>query len=89
MKIRVLPTMCIVRDSKTRDFIVGFTDLGNTDDFSTSMLEWRLARSDVIEYDGDLLHPPKNNKKSGRQNLKVQKKTIRGRTDSDDSDSDD
>ncbi len=50
--------MAIVKDAKTKDYIVGFTDLGNTDEFSTEMLEWRLARSDVINYSGDLMTPP-------------------------------
>jgi len=62
---------------------VGFTDLGNTDDFSTEMLEWRIAHADVIEYTGDLLQPPNQNSKS---KLKIKsKKTIRG-NDYDDSD---
>ena len=34
----------ILQDAKTRDFVVGFSDLGNTDEFSTEMLEWRLGR---------------------------------------------
>ena len=50
--------MVVVKEGKTKDYIVGFTDLGNTDNFSTEMLEWRIARSDVIEYSGDLLQPP-------------------------------
>lgn len=35
LKIRVLPTLILVKDQKTKDYIVGFTDLGNCDDFST------------------------------------------------------
>lgn len=89
LKIRVLPTLCLVSSGKTRDFIVGFTDLGNTDEFSTEMLEWRVARSGLIEYSGDLLTPPSQSSVSGKQNMKVHKKTIRGReNDSDDTDSD-
>ncbi|KAL0858657.1 hypothetical protein ABMA27_012482 [Loxostege sticticalis] len=83
LKIRVFPTIGLVKDNKTKDFIVGFTDLGNRDDFTTEMLEWRIAKSDVIEYSGDLLTPPDQNKK------KIQvhsKKTIRGRQDDTDSD---
>ncbi|KAL0858656.1 hypothetical protein ABMA27_012482 [Loxostege sticticalis] len=83
LKIRVIPTIALVKDNKTKDFIVGFTDLGNRDDFTTEMLEWRIAKSDVIEYSGDLLTPPDQNKK------KIQvhsKKTIRGRQDDTDSD---
>jgi len=58
LKIRVIPTLALIKDAKTRDFVVGFTDLGNTDEFSTEMLEWRLARSELINYSGDLVTPP-------------------------------
>ncbi|XP_041983673.1 thioredoxin domain-containing protein 9 [Aricia agestis] len=82
LKIRVIPTIGLVKGNKTKDFIVGFTDLGNRDDFATEMLEWRLAKSDVIEYSGDLLVPPDQARK--QRALQIQsKKTIRGRTDSD------
>ncbi|CAK1547950.1 unnamed protein product [Leptosia nina] len=59
LKIRVIPTLALVKSNKTKDFIVGFTDLGNRDDFSTDILEWRIARAEVIEYSGDLLVPPR------------------------------
>ncbi|CAH0730826.1 unnamed protein product, partial [Brenthis ino] len=82
LKIRVIPTIGLVKNNKTKDFIVGFTDLGNRDDFSTEMLEWRIARSEVIEYSGDLLTPPDEAKK--QRAIQIQsKKTIRGRADSD------
>ena len=29
-------------------FCSNFSDLGNTDEFSTEMMEWRLARSDLV-----------------------------------------
>lgn len=83
LHIRVIPTLGLVKDSKTTDFIVGFTDLGNCDDFTTEMLEWRIARSQVIEYSGDLLTPPDKVKKQ-RQRTLLEKKTIRGRNDDDD-----
>lgn len=87
LKIRILPTISLVKKGKTRDYIVGFSDLGNTDDFSTETMEWRIARADVIEYQGDLLCPPTS--KSGPKTEVYRKKTIRGRNnDSDDSDSD-
>lgn len=50
LRIKVIPTIAIIKDSKTKDFIVGFTDLGNRDDFSTEMLEWRIAQSGAIDY---------------------------------------
>ncbi|VVD02185.1 unnamed protein product [Leptidea sinapis] len=75
LKIRVLPTLALFKDNKSRDYVVGFTDLGNRDDFSTDMLEWRLARSEVIEYSGDLREPPAPH--SARPHP-LQRKTIRG-----------
>lgn len=50
LRIKVIPTIAIIKDSKTKDYIVGFTDLGNRDDFSTEMMEWRIAQSGAIEY---------------------------------------
>lgn len=84
MKIKVIPTLTLVVDSKTKDYIVGFTDLGNCDDFSTEVLEWRIAHSGAINYSGDLMHPPDNTKIKRQPAIK---KTIREK-DSDDSDLD-
>lgn len=50
LRIKVIPTIAIIVDSKTKDYIVGFTDLGNRDDFSTEMMEWRIAQSGALEY---------------------------------------
>lgn len=48
----------MVKDKIVIDRIVGFTELGNRDDFSTAVIEWRLARSNIIHYDGDLSEMP-------------------------------
>ncbi|KAG7154481.1 thioredoxin domain-containing protein 9-like [Homarus americanus] len=90
LSIRVLPTLCLVKNGKTKDYIVGFTDLGNTDEFSTDTLEWRIGRADVLEYHGDLMCPPTLGSSGGQKMDVHQKKTIRGgrNGDSDDSDSD-
>lgn len=50
LRIKVIPTLALVKDGKTKDYIVGFTDLGNTDEFPTEVLEWRLGCSDIINY---------------------------------------
>ncbi|XP_015609327.1 thioredoxin domain-containing protein 9 [Cephus cinctus] len=86
LRIKIIPTIALISDSKTKDYIVGFTDLGNCDDFSTEMLEWRIAQSGAITYNGDLMHPPEVTKKS-RISQVPKGKTIRGK-DSDDSDED-
>lgn len=44
----------------------GFDDLGDTDDFSTETLEWRLGMADIINYKGDLKNPPGSKKSSSR-----------------------
>ncbi|XP_077302756.1 phosducin-like protein 3 [Arctopsyche grandis] len=86
LRIKMIPTISLVKDSKTKDFIVGFTDLGNCDDFSTEVLEWRIAQSGAIEYNGDLLTPPDQVKKQKPPTFGINKRTIRGGTNSDDDD---
>lgn len=39
----MIPTVAIIIESKTVDYIRGFNDLGDTDEFKTQTLEWRLA----------------------------------------------
>ncbi len=93
LRIKVIPTVAVVKDGKTRDYIVGFTDLGNTDEFSTEMLEWRLAQTDVIEYSGDLMTPPDDKSKKKQTTTILGKgskpKTIRGKDAEEDSSDDD
>jgi len=90
LRIKIMPTICLAKDGKTVDYIAGFDDLGGIDDFSTEMMEWRIARAGVIEYSGDLMNPPL----PGGVNVKAKllghttKKTIRG-GEADNSDSDD
>ncbi len=86
LHIKVIPTICLSRDSKTVDYIVGFTDLGGIDEFSTEMLEWRIACADVVNYSGDLSTPPGNKSKESKISF-IGKKTIR--QSGDDSSSDD
>ncbi|XP_017265655.1 thioredoxin domain-containing protein 9 [Kryptolebias marmoratus] len=89
LRIKVIPTLALLIDGKTKDYVVGFTDLGNTDEFSTEMLEWRLGCTEVINYSGNLMEPPTATQKSGSKFTKVEKKTIRGRGYDSDSDSGD
>lgn len=88
LRIKVIPTLALVKDGKTKDYIVGFSDLGNTDEFPTEMLEWRLGCSDIINYSGNLLEPPTVGQKTGSKFTKVEKKTIRGKAYDSDSESD-
>uniref|UniRef100_U5EUD5 Thioredoxin domain-containing protein 9 n=1 Tax=Corethrella appendiculata TaxID=1370023 RepID=U5EUD5_9DIPT len=83
LRIKVIPSIALVKDSKTKDYIVGFTDLGNCDDFSTEMLEWRIAQSGAINYAGDLLTPPDQTKQKRTNLFEQHKRTIRDGYDSD------
>lgn len=87
LHIRVLPTIACVLESKTKDYIKGFDDLGGHDEFSTEMLAWRLGCAGVLSYAGNLLEPPDSGKAVKKQVTYQSKKTIRGSNQ--DSDSDD
>jgi hypothetical protein len=98
LNIRVIPSILILQEEKTKDLIVGFDDLGGTDDFSTEMLEWRIAQAEVIDYQGDLTRPPDQSSSSGSNKKSTAsimgynrpKKNIRGKeSDGDSSDDND
>lgn len=88
LKIKVLPTLALILDGKTKDYIVGFEDLGGTDDFPTEMLEWRLGCAGIIDYNGNLSEPPVSGKPKANLLGPKSKKIIRGRDYDEDSDSD-
>uniref|UniRef100_A0A0B8RP07 Thioredoxin domain-containing protein 9 n=1 Tax=Philothamnus irregularis TaxID=1899461 RepID=A0A0B8RP07_9SAUR len=89
LRIKIIPTLALLKDGKTQDYVVGFTDLGNTDEFTTETLEWRLGCADIIKYSGNLMEPPfQSQKKFGTSFTKLDKKTIRGKKYDSDSDDD-
>ncbi|PON74751.1 Thioredoxin domain-containing protein [Parasponia andersonii] len=53
LKIVVLPTLTLIKNAKVDDYVVGFDELGGTDEFSTEELEERLAKSQVIFFEGE------------------------------------
>ncbi|KAH6773114.1 thioredoxin-like/ATP-binding protein [Perilla frutescens var. hirtella] len=53
LRIVVLPTLALVKNAKVEDYVVGFDELGGTDDFSTEELEERIAKAGVIIYEGE------------------------------------
>ena len=48
LKIRVIPSVLCIKNQQTTAHIMGFAELGNTDEFTTEMLEWRLAHVSII-----------------------------------------
>ena len=102
LKINMLPTIGLVVEGKTKDFIkgwcswlesgvftgcvAGFDELGGSDDFSTELLEWRLGSGGVIDYSGNILEPPQPQSQKKQVSFHS-KKTIRdSAVDSSDSD---
>ncbi|XP_058738904.1 thioredoxin domain-containing protein 9 homolog [Vicia villosa] len=71
LKIIVLPTIALIKNTKVDDYVVGFDQLGGTDDFSTEVLEERLAQAQVIFLEGESsMHRARStaqNKRSVRQ----------------------
>lgn len=48
LKIRVLPTLLCFIDGKVVNRMIGFEELGNSDSFSTKMLQDFLVRSGIV-----------------------------------------
>eukprot|EP00049_Salpingoeca_infusionum_P004882 m.85043 g.85043 ORF g.85043 m.85043 type:complete len:212 (+) comp12771_c0_seq1:110-745(+) len=57
LDVHVLPSVLCFMDGVVKDRLVGFEDLGNSDDFSTKMLESRMAKSGVITLEQTALAP--------------------------------
>jgi hypothetical protein len=51
LKILVLPTLALIKSEKTVDYVVGFGELGNTDEFGTNVLAERLGRAGLIKFE--------------------------------------
>lgn len=62
LKIVVLPTLALIRNSKVENYLVGFDELGGRDDFSTEELEERLAKYQVIICEGESSQNPSKSK---------------------------
>ncbi|KAL5855395.1 hypothetical protein ACOSQ3_005237 [Xanthoceras sorbifolium] len=77
LKILVLPTLALIKNAKVDDYVVGFDELGGTDEFSIEELEERLAKAQVIFLEGE------SSIKTGRQT----RRSVRQSTNPDSSDS--
>ena len=52
LRVFMLPTLACVKKEKTVDYVVGFDELGGSDDFSTHTLAARLSLHGLITYEG-------------------------------------
>lgn len=81
LKIKVIPSIVCIHNGIMVDKLVGFTTLGNRDDFTTADMEWRLAQNEIIEYDGDLSVPPSEQKVKPEKNGKIRNGRFNGEDD--------
>ncbi len=51
--IIMMPTIVMIKDGKTEHSLIGFDELGGTDDFSTHDMAYVLSQYGVLNYDGD------------------------------------
>ncbi|KAN0063524.1 hypothetical protein ACQY0O_003971 [Thecaphora frezii] len=49
LNLRVLPCLVTFKEGTSKDRMVGFEEVGNSDRFTTGALEWRLGRSGVVD----------------------------------------
>ena len=47
LKIWMLPTLALIRQEKTVDYVVGFDDMGGKDDFTTEVLFSLIYRNSL------------------------------------------
>jgi thioredoxin-like negative regulator of GroEL len=59
LKIQILPCVVCFVDGVSTDRLIGFQDLGNNDNFTTEMVEKRLAKANVIKTSEQTLIKPK------------------------------
>ncbi|KAG5254145.1 hypothetical protein OIU77_016614 [Salix suchowensis] len=77
LKIAVLPTLALIKNAKVDDYVVGFDELGGTDEFSTEDMEERLAKAQVIFFEGE------SSSKSSAQTRSVRQSESNDSSDSD------
>ncbi|KAL9404576.1 hypothetical protein Peur_001548 [Populus x canadensis] len=80
LKIVVLPTLALIKNTKVDDYVVGFDELGGTDEFNTEDLEERLAKAQVIFFEGE---SSLNSSKSSAQTRSVRQSESHDSSDSD------
>ncbi|XP_059446003.1 thioredoxin domain-containing protein 9 homolog [Corylus avellana] len=75
LKIVVLPTLALIKNAKVDDYVVGFDQLGGTDEFSTEELEERLAKAQVIFFEGESSLNPSRSGSHSRRNVRQSAKS--------------
>lgn len=85
LNIKMLPTIVLFKDGIAVDRIVGFDELGETDDFPTSVMEKRIAKAGVLISGED--DDEEDKKRLPRTNIRVSNRTtVQGDSSEDESD---
>ncbi|GMH34513.1 hypothetical protein BSKO_02347 [Bryopsis sp. KO-2023] len=73
LRVWMLPTVAIIKKGKVEDYVVGFDELGGTNDFKTEILEERLSRVGAVFADTHRKPPPNETAKNVRKGFVMQK----------------
>ena len=87
--IILMPTIVLVKDGKTEHSILGFDELGGTDDFATEDLAYVLATRGVLFYENDRSEElSRRSAKAGLNNIRLTTGVSAGAYDDDMNDDD-
>eukprot|EP01027_Heterolobosea_sp_BB2_P021598 GEZU01031125.1.p2 GENE.GEZU01031125.1~~GEZU01031125.1.p2 ORF type:complete len:269 (+),score=102.14 GEZU01031125.1:66-872(+) len=86
LKIMVLPTLVFFKDGISVDRMVGFSDVGEKDTFSTVALEKRIEKSGVIKYVKDVDEDADDDTINRKKSIYAGAKGSKGYEDDDDDD---
>lgn len=73
LSVKVLPCVISFRDGVSKDRVIGFEELGNSDVFDTAVLEFRFLQSGVIQKESSSTSQPTYNvSQPARQHIRSQ-----------------
>ena len=77
LKIWMLPTLALISKEKVLDYVVGFDDLGGTDDFPTEHLRLCLAAKGMLNYEGGDEGSDANPRAQKKATMVIEKRNLR------------
>tara|TARA_B100000475_G_scaffold194168_1_gene169497 strand:- start:234 stop:896 length:663 start_codon:yes stop_codon:yes gene_type:complete len=77
LKIWMLPTLALISKEKVLDYVVGFDDLGGTDDFPTEHLRLCLAAKNMLTYEGGDEGSDANPRAQKKSTVVIEKRNMR------------
>ena len=77
LKIWMLPTLALISKENVLDYVVGFDDLGGTDDFPTEHLRLCLAAKGMLNYEGGDERSDANPRAQKKATTVIEKRNLR------------